>query len=323
MHFVFCSPESLHPKEKGKDKVNILLWFWKDCFAPFVHLLWFSHLPPPPPSFWPDCYLFFSRSRGELGPNRKQLPHVCALKTWREIKGIWQALCLIHNIISNISMSQTAPVKQCLMIQTHKTHTAGEWEVKMARQGRQMLFEALVMDSFPQAEAAGKTFQLFFPDPSIHLPRGCYVTPCKIVFWLICQQRSLTDDIFFFSITQPFSVCAAIVFRDRIIYRDHIVFCQVRWWIGFLHWCSLLINLLQHRCVSKRFPGQNRFPGCRCKTQCNTKQCPCYLAVRECDPDLCMTCGAADHWDSKVVSCKNCSIQRGLKKVHEDSGWHW
>lgn len=28
-----------------------------------------------------------------------------------------------------------------------------------------MPFEALVLDSFPRAEAAGKTFYLFFPDP--------------------------------------------------------------------------------------------------------------------------------------------------------------
>ncbi|XP_010457241.1 PREDICTED: histone-lysine N-methyltransferase MEDEA-like [Camelina sativa] len=51
----------------------------------------------------------------------------------------------------------------------------------------------------------------------------------------------------------------------------------------------------------------NRFGGCRCAIgQCVNRQCPCFAASRECDPDLCRNCsfGCGDE-TLEQMQCKN------------------
>jgi len=69
----------------------------------------------------------------------------------------------------------------------------------------------------------------------------------------------------------------------------------------------------------------HRFPGCKCKKQCVTNLCSCFLASRECDPDLCTTC-----LDSTLTlensTCRNVVLQRRLgKKLYvapsDIAGW--
>ncbi|OAF67154.1 hypothetical protein A3Q56_05126 [Intoshia linei] len=56
----------------------------------------------------------------------------------------------------------------------------------------------------------------------------------------------------------------------------------------------------------------NRFAGCLCSGSCDSKKCPCFAALRECDPDLCFACGANSHDTNNL--CKNNSLQRNLIK---------
>ncbi|KAK9263474.1 hypothetical protein V1519DRAFT_496124 [Lipomyces tetrasporus] len=65
-----------------------------------------------------------------------------------------------------------------------------------------------------------------------------------------------------------------------------------------------------------------RWRGCRCTTnRCRTSACECFKWNRECDPDLCRSCGADHVLDPKNRDiadnkqyCRNVNLQRGLGK---------
>ncbi|XP_050205617.1 histone-lysine N-methyltransferase CLF isoform X2 [Mercurialis annua] len=60
--------------------------------------------------------------------------------------------------------------------------------------------------------------------------------------------------------------------------------------------CGKQCACLQNGTCCEKYCGcpktcKNRFRGCHCaKSQCRSRQCPCFAADRECDPDVCRNC---------------------------------
>ncbi|KAJ7944440.1 Histone-lysine N-methyltransferase [Quillaja saponaria] len=100
--------------------------------------------------------------------------------------------------------------------------------------------------------------------------------------------------------------------------------------------CSCLLN---GTCCEK-YCGcpkscKNRFRGCHCaKSQCRSRQCPCFAADRECDPDVCRNCWVSSGDGTLGIpgqrgdnyECRNMKLllkqqQRVLLGRSDVSGW--
>ncbi|KAI9988034.1 hypothetical protein PInf_024294 [Phytophthora infestans] len=58
--------------------------------------------------------------------------------------------------------------------------------------------------------------------------------------------------------------------------------------------CMKRDHMCEKACACSR-DCPNRFEGCSCSAgECRTNRCPCFAALRECDPDVCVSCGASE-----------------------------
>ncbi|KAI9703398.1 MAG: hypothetical protein M1820_005870 [Bogoriella megaspora] len=91
--------------------------------------------------------------------------------------------------------------------------------------------------------------------------------------------------------------------------------------------CSCSVNkVMCEKTCSCSLECERRFHGCHCaqnqRGSCKDQRCPCYRLNRECDPDLCGTCGATEILDpvnmrnpnSTRGKCHNVSIQLSIPK---------
>ncbi|CEG40325.1 Transcriptional repressor EZH1 [Plasmopara halstedii] len=86
--------------------------------------------------------------------------------------------------------------------------------------------------------------------------------------------------------------------------------------------CMKRDHMCEKACACSR-DCPNRFEGCSCSPgECRTSKCPCFAAQRECDPDVCIECGASDVAVSKLLDqvryenslCGNVNVMHGQHK---------
>ncbi|KAI4327430.1 hypothetical protein L6164_019893 [Bauhinia variegata] len=104
--------------------------------------------------------------------------------------------------------------------------------------------------------------------------------------------------------------------------------------------CGKQCACLQNGTCCEKYCGcpktcKNRFRGCHCaKSQCRSRQCPCFAADRECDPDVCRNCWVSCGDGSLGIpsqrgdnyECRNMKLllkqqQRVLLGKSDVSGW--